>query len=41
MCYDLTDKKLKRISTKIQEKNKDGKIICNSAIYDISLDQIF
>jgi hypothetical protein len=37
----LKDKTLKRISTKIQKINEEGKIICDRIIYEITLDQIF
>ena len=41
VCYDLNDKTLKRISTKIQGKNEHGEIICNHVISKITFDSIF
>ena len=41
ICYDLNDSTLKRMNSKIQEKNEDGKIICKHIIYKINLEEIY
>ena len=40
VCYDLKDDTLKRISTKIQEK-QEGKVICYHIVYELTLKNIF